>query len=156
MRSLNRNLTVVGDDAQSIYSFRAAEVRNILDFPAEFPGATVVTLETNYRSTQSILDATNRVIGLSPKRHAKELRSVKGNGLKPALITCEREEDQTDFVVERVLEHNESGLGLRRQAILVRTAYWSDHLEVELTRRNIPYRKYGGLKFLEAAHSRIR
>jgi len=152
MRSLNHNLTVVGDDAQSIYSFRAAEVRNILDFPAEFPDATVVTLETNYRSTQPILDATNRIIGLSPKRHAKELRSVKGDGPKPALITCEREEDQTDFVVEKVLEHNESGLGLRRQAILVRTAYWSDHLEVELTRRNIPYRKYGGLKFLEAAH----
>ena len=77
---------------------------------------------------------------------------MKGNGPKPALITCEREEDQTDFVVEKVLEHNENGLGLRRQAILVRTAYWSDHLEVELTRRNIPYRKYGGLKFLEAAH----
>jgi ATP-dependent DNA helicase UvrD/PcrA len=77
---------------------------------------------------------------------------VKGNGPKPALITCEREEDQTDFVVEKVLEHNESGFGLRRQAILVRTAYWSDHLEVELTRRNIPYRKYGGLKFLESAH----
>ena len=152
MRSLNHNLTVVGDDAQSIYSFRAAEVRNILDFPTEFPGATIVTLETNYRSTQPILDATNRIIGLSPKRHAKELRSVKADGPKPALITCEREEDQTDFVVEKVLEHNESGLGLRRQAILVRTAYWSDHLEVELTRRKIPYRKYGGLKFLEAAH----
>ena len=152
MRSLNHNLTVVGDDAQSIYSFRAAEVRNILDFPAEFPDATVVTLQTNYRSTQPILEAANRIIGLSPKRHAKELRSVKGHGPKPALITCEREEDQTDFVVEKVLEHNESGLGLRRQAILVRTAYWSDHLEVELTRRNIPYRKYGGLKFLEAAH----
>jgi ATP-dependent DNA helicase UvrD/PcrA len=114
MRSLNRNLIVVGDDAQSIYSFRAAEVRNILDFPTEFPGATVVTLETNYRSTQPILDVTNRIIGLSPKRHAKELRSVKGNGLRPTLITCEREEDQTDFVVEKVLEHNESGLGLRR------------------------------------------
>ncbi len=152
MRSLNHNLTVVGDDAQSIYSFRAAEVRNILDFSAEFPGATVVTLETNYRSTQPILNATNRIIRLSPKRHAKELRSAKGNGPKPVLITCEREEDQTDFVVEKVLEHNESGLGLRRQAILVRTAHWSDHLEVELTRRNIPYRKYGGLKFLEAAH----
>ena len=112
----------------------------------------LTALETNYRSTQPILDATNRIIGLSRKRHAKKLRSVKGNGLKPTLITCEREEDQTDFVVEKVLEHNESGLGLWRQAILVRTAYWSDHLEVELTRRNIPYRKYGGLKFLEAAH----
>ena len=152
MRSLNHNLTVVGDDAQSIYGFRGAEVRNILDFPAEFPEATVVTLGTNYRSTQPILDVTNRIIALSPKRHAKELRSVKGNGPKPALITCEREEDQTDFVVEKVLEHNENGLDLRRQAILVRTAYWSDHLEVELTRRNIPYHKYGGLKFLEAAH----
>ena len=84
---------------------RAAEVRNILDFPAEFAGATVVTLETNYRATHAILDATNRIIGLSPKRHAKELRSVKGNDAKPALITCERE-DQTDFVVEKVLEHN--------------------------------------------------
>ena len=80
--------------------------------------ATVVTLETNYRSTQPILDVTNRIIGLSPKRHPKELRSVKGNRPKPTLITCEREEDQTDFVVEKVLEHNESGLGLRRQAIL--------------------------------------
>ena len=154
MRSLNRNLTVVGDDAQSIYNFRAAAIGNILDFPAEFPGTTVIALETNYRSTQPILDATNRIIGLSPRRHAKELRSVKGEGPKPALITCEREEDQTDFVVEKVLEHNERGLGLRRQAILVRTAYWSDHLEIELTRRNIPYRKYGGLKFLEAAHIR--
>jgi DNA helicase-2/ATP-dependent DNA helicase PcrA len=120
--------------------------------PPNFPARTVVTLETNYRSTQPILDVTNRIIGLSPKRHAKELRSVKGYGPKPALITCEREEDQTDFVVEKILEHNGSGLGLRRQAILVRTTYWSDHLEVELTRRNIPYRKYGGLKFLETAH----
>ena len=152
MRSIVHNLSVVGDDAQSIYSFRAADVRNILDFPDEFPGATVVTLETNYRSTRPILDATNRIIGLSRKRHAKELRSAKGSGTKPALVTCEREEDQTDFVVEKVLEHNEKGLGLRRQAILVRTAHWSDHLEVELTRRNIPYRKFGGLKFLEAAH----
>ncbi|MFZ0712373.1 MAG: ATP-dependent helicase, partial [Terrimicrobiaceae bacterium] len=152
MRSIVHNLSVVGDDAQSIYSFRAADVRNILDFPDEFPGATVVTLETNYRSTRPILDATNRIIGLSRKRHAKELRSAKGSGTKPALVTCEREEDQTDFVVEKVLEHNEKGFGLRRQAILVRTAHWSDHLEVELTRRNIPYRKFGGLKFLEAAH----
>jgi superfamily I DNA/RNA helicase len=113
-------------------------VRNILDFPAEFPGTTVVTLETNYRSTQPILDVTNRIIGLSPKRHAKELRSVKGNGPKPALITCEREEDQTDFVVEKVLEHNESGLGLRRQAILAvgeqyRTLIF-DRVRVNLTR----------------------
>ena len=111
MRSLNRNLTVVGDDAQSIYSFRAAAIGNILDFPAEFPGTTVIALETNYRSTQPILDATNRIIGLSPRRHAKELRSVKGEGPKPALITCEREEDQTDFVVEKVLEHNEQRFG---------------------------------------------
>ena len=116
MRSVNHNLTVVGDDAQNIYSFRAAEVRNILDFPAEFPGTTVVRLETNYRSTQLILDVTNRIIGLSPKRHAKELRSVKGNGPKPVLITCEREEDQTDFVVEKVLSTMRTALvsGARR------------------------------------------
>lgn len=152
MRETNHNLTVVGDDAQSIYSFRAAEVRNILDFPEQYPGATVVTLETNYRSTQPILDATNRIIGHANNRHAKELRSVKGPGPRPALVTCEREEDQTDYVVESVLAHHEKGLKLQRQAILVRNGQWSDHLEVELTRRNIPYRKYGGLKFLEAAH----
>ncbi|MCG3178817.1 MAG: ATP-dependent DNA helicase PcrA [Phycisphaerae bacterium] len=152
MRRHNRNIMVVGDDAQSIYSFRAAEVRNILDFPEQFPGAAVVTLEQNYRSRQPILDATNAVIGLARERFTKDLWSSRTGQQKPLLVTCGREEDQTDFVVSRILEHYEQGIPLMRQAVLFRTGHWSDHLEVELGRRNVPYHKFGGLKFLEAAH----
>lgn len=152
MRRRNHNLTAVGDDAQSIYSFRAAEVRNILEFPQHFPGTTQVVLAQNYRSTQPILDATNQIIALAQERYTKDLWSERPGRQKPNLVTCEREEDQTDFVVERILEHYEQGIPLRKQAVLFRTGHWADHLEVELTRRNIPYRKFGGLKFLEAAH----
>ncbi|MDD5349901.1 MAG: ATP-dependent helicase [Chthoniobacteraceae bacterium] len=152
MRRRNHNLTAVGDDAQSIYSFRAAEVRNILEFPQQFPGTTQIVLEQNYRSIQPILDATNQLIALAQERYTKDLWSERAGGQKPNLVTCEREEDQTDFVVEKVLEHYEQGIPLRKQAVLFRTGHWADHLEVELTRRNIPYRKFGGLKFLEASH----
>ncbi len=152
MRGINKNIMVVGDDAQSIYSFRAADVCNILDFPKQFPGTKQITLEQNYRSRQPILDATNRIISLARKRFTKDLWSTRGGEQKPLLITCEREEDQTDYVVKRILEHYEQGIPLRRQAVLFRVGYWSDHLEVELSRRKIPFHKYGGLKFLEAAH----
>ncbi|SPQ01993.1 ATP-dependent DNA helicase [Candidatus Sulfobium mesophilum] len=152
MRRINKNIMVVGDDAQSIYSFRAADVRNILDFPKQFPGTKQITLEQNYRSRQPILDATNRIISLARKRFSKDLWSTRGGQQKPLLVTCEREEDQTDYVVRRILEHYEQGIPLRRQAVLFRVGYWSDHLEVELSRRKIPFHKYGGLKFLEAAH----
>ncbi len=152
MRRTNKNIMVVGDDAQSIYSFRAADIHNILDFPKQFPGAERITLEQNYRSRQPILDATNRVIALASERCTKNLWSSRGGEQKPLLITCEREEEQTDYVVQKILEHHEQGIPLRRQAVLFRVAYWSDHLEVELARRKIPFHKYGGLKFLEAAH----
>lgn len=152
MRRRNHNLTAVGDDAQSIYSFRAAEVRNILEFPQCFPNTTQIVLEQNYRSIQPILDATNQIIALAQERYTKDLWSERPGRQKPNLVTCEREEDQTDFVVEKILEHYEAGLSLRKQAVLFRTGHWADQLEVELTRRNIPYRKFGGLKFLEAAH----
>ncbi len=152
MRRINKNIMVVGDDAQSIYNFRAADVRNILDFPKQFPGTKQITLEQNYRSCQPILDATNRIISLARKRFSKDLWSTKGGQQKPLLVTCEREEDQTDYVVRRILEHYEQGIPLRRQAVLFRVGYWSDHLEIELSRRKIPFHKYGGLKFLEAAH----
>ena len=148
-----RGLTVVGDDAQSIYSFRAATVRNILDFPRQFdPPAHVVTLEQNYRSTQPVLDAANAVIRLAAEGFSKRLFSTRASAQRPVLVTAADEQAQVDYVVDRVLEHREAGVALRRQAVLMRTAHHSDLLEVELGRRNIPFVKYGGLKFLEAAH----
>jgi DNA helicase-2/ATP-dependent DNA helicase PcrA len=147
-----RGLTVVGDDAQSIYSFRAATVNNILDFESEFPGATVLKLRQNYRSVQPILDATNAVISLAARRYEKELFSLRTSAQKPRLVTVMDEQQQSDFVIQQILAHHEAGIPLKRQAVLFRTAHHSDALEVELARRNIPFVKYGGLKFLEAAH----
>ncbi len=147
-----QNLTVVGDDAQAIYGFRSATVRNILEFSERFPGAAVVRLEQNYRSTPALLDASNAVIALSPQRHEKTLWSARRGDLMPSLRTCLDEAEQCDAVCENVLAHREEGVPLKEQAVLFRAAHHSDHLEVELTRRNIPFVKYGGLKFMEAAH----
>jgi len=147
-----KNLTVVGDDAQAIYSFRAATVRNILDFPKQFPATTIVTLEQNYRSTQPILDAANLVIAEAAEKHVKNLWTSRTHGARPILAPCEDEDAQTDFVVQTVLEHREAGIPLRRQAVLFRASHHSLALELELTRRNIPFRKYGGLRFVETAH----
>ncbi len=148
-----RGLTVVGDAAQAIYSFRAATIDNILRFPERFETpARVIALERNYRSTQPVLDAANAVIALAPRRFAVELYSLAPSHEKPRLVTTEDELTQVDYVVERVLEAREAGVDLRRQAVLFRAAHHSDALEVELGRRNIPFVKYGGLKFLEAAH----
>jgi DNA helicase II / ATP-dependent DNA helicase PcrA len=153
LRPQGKGLTVVGDDAQSIYSFRAATVRNILDFPNRFdPPAAVVTLERNYRSTQPILDAANAVIDLAPERFAKRLYSLRRSEQPPVLVTTEDETTQVQFVVDRILEHREAGVELKRQAVLFRASHHSDQLEVELGRRDVPFVKYGGLKFLEAAH----
>jgi DNA helicase II / ATP-dependent DNA helicase PcrA len=146
-------LTVVGDDAQSIYSFRAATMRNILDFPKQFsPTATVVTLEQNYRSTQPILEVSNAVLAQASEGYSKRLFSTKLSGEKPQFIQAADEPAQVLYTVERILEHREAGIDLRRQAVLFRAAHHSAALEVELVRRNIPFTKYGGLKFLEAAH----
>src|SRR5438876_935353 len=147
-----RGLSVVGDDAQSIYSFRAATVHNILDFPKDFPDATVLKLEQNYRSVQPILDATNRVIALSARRYNKDLFSTRASEQKPRLVSLTDEDQQSDYLISRILGHLEAGIALRKQAVLFRAAHHSDALEVELSRRNIPFVKYGGLKFLEAAH----
>ena len=148
-----RGLTVVGDDAQSIYSFRAATVRNILDFPGHFaPQARIVTLEQNYRSTQPILAASNAVIALAAERFTKNLRSDREASARPLLVAVRDEADQARYVVARVLENREAGLPLKSQAVLFRASHHSDTLEFELTRRNIPFVKFGGLKFLEAAH----
>ena len=153
LRPNGNGLTVVGDDAQSIYSFRAASVRNILDFPGHFsPRAEIITLEQNYRSTQPILTAANAVIELAEERFSKNLWSERKSAERPQLVSVREEADQARYVVEKVLESREQGLALKTQAILFRASHHSGPLEVELTRRNIPFVKFGGLKFLEAAH----
>src|SRR4051794_37087036 len=156
LRSLKpdgRGVTVVGDDAQSIYSFRGATVRNILDFPQQFSQvARIVTLERNYRSTQPILDVSNAVIAAAAERHAKTLWTDKPSAGRPQLVLVPDEAQQARWVADRVLAHREGGLALKSQAVLFRTSTHSAALELELARRNIPFVKYGGLKFLEAAH----
>jgi ATP-dependent DNA helicase UvrD/PcrA len=148
-----RGLTVVGDDAQAIYSFRAATVRNILDFPRHFtPPATIVTLERNYRSTQPILAAANAVIDFAGERFTKNLWTDRTAGERPQIVSVRDEADQANYIVERILENREGGIDLKQQAVLFRASHHSGPLELELTRRNIPFVKFGGLKFLEAAH----
>ena len=148
-----RGVTVVGDDAQAIYSFRAARVGNILSFPQQYsPPATVVTIEQNYRSTEPILDAANAVIALATERYEKRLFAARPGGDRPVLATVADEIAQVEYVVTRVLERREAGVPLREQAVLFRAAHHSDALEVELGRRNIPFVKFGGLRFLQAAH----
>ncbi len=153
LRPNGKGLNVVGDDAQSIYSFRAATVRNILDFPGHFsPRADVVTLEQNYRSTQPILAAANAVIGLAEERFTKNLWSARKSAERPQLVSVRDEAEQALYIVEKILENREQGIALRAQAVLFRASHHSGPLEVELTRGNIPFVKFGGLKFLEAAH----
>lgn len=153
LKPQGHGLTVVGDDAQSIYSFRAATVRNILDFPAAFsPPAEIVTLDRNYRSTQPILGAANAVIDLAAERFTKNLWTERLSDAKPLLVTVRDEADQARYVVHKVLETREAGTPLKQQAVLFRTSSHSGPLEIELTRRNIPFVKFGGLKFLDAAH----
>jgi ATP-dependent DNA helicase UvrD/PcrA len=146
------NVTVVGDDAQAIYGFRAATVRNILEFPERFASTTIVKLERNYRSTAPILALSNAVIERSPQRHDKTLWTERAHGVTPVLQACLDESAQADAICRAVLVARERGTPLTEQAVLFRAAHHSDVLEVELLRRNIPFMKYGGLKFLEAAH----
>jgi DNA helicase-2/ATP-dependent DNA helicase PcrA len=159
LKPTGEGLTVVGDDAQAIYSFRAATVENILSFKnwgqtPEGGGLTpaVVTLEENYRSSQAVLDAANALMREASRQYQKDLRSVKSEGPKPRYVTVADDAAQAQYVVTRVLEAREEGVDLKRQAVLFRSSHHSDVLELELVRRNIPYVKYGGLKFLEAAH----
>ncbi|KQR30038.1 ATP-dependent DNA helicase [Rhizobium sp. Leaf155] len=148
-----RGLTVVGDDAQSIYSFRAATVRNILDFPSSFtPAADIITLDRNYRSTQPILAAANSVIELARERFTKNLWTERESLERPKLVTVKDETEQANFIIDQVLANRETGMTLKQQAVLFRTSSHSGALEVELTRRNIPFVKFGGLKFLDSAH----
>ncbi|MFL6706885.1 MAG: ATP-dependent helicase [Massilia sp.] len=153
MKPSGQGVMVVGDDAQSIYSFRGATVRNILDFPRQFSqDAAMITLERNYRSTQPILDASNAVIAQALERHAKTLWTDKVSTILPQLVLIPDEAEQARWVCNRILEHREAGTALIDQAVLFRAASHSAALELELMRRNIPFVKFGGLKFLEASH----
>ena len=146
-------LTVVGDDAQSIYAFRGATVRNILDYPKQFsPAADIITLEQNYRSTQPVLAAANGVIGLATERFTKDLWTDRALTEKPMLVNVRDDAYQAAYIVEHILENREAGTLLKQQAVLFRTSHHSGALEIELTRRNIPFVKFGGLKFLDSAH----
>lgn len=151
LKPTGHGLTVVGDDAQSIYSFRAATVRNILDFPSQFaPPAAIITLDRNYRSTQAILIAANAVIEQASERFTKNLWSDRVSGERPQIITVRDEAEQTRYVVQRILDNREGGTELRQQAVLFRTSNHSGPLEI--IRRDVPFVKFGGLKFLDAAH----
>jgi DNA helicase-2/ATP-dependent DNA helicase PcrA len=153
MRPDGAGLTVVGDDAQAIYSFRAATVDNILTFPDRFePRAEVIALAQNYRSTQGVLDVSNALMADAPKQFRKHLLSLRGPGSRPRMVTVDDLATQAEFVGAQVLKAREANVPLRRQAVLFRSASHSDLLEVELAKRKIPFVKYGGLKFLEAGH----
>jgi DNA helicase II / ATP-dependent DNA helicase PcrA len=146
------DLCAVGDDAQAIYGFRAATVANMWEFADRFPGATRVTLEQNYRSTMPILNVANAVLSQSDEHFSKELWSGRRQGLTPTLATHHDEGAQSTSVATAVLDARERGMDLREQAVLFRAGHHADGLELELTRRDIPYVKYGGLKYLESAH----
>ena len=146
-------ITVVGDDAQSIYSFRGTVVENILNFPDTYtPKAEVITLAQNYRATQPVLDVANALMADAPRQHRKHLLSVRGAGGRPQYVTADELQTQAEYVGSQVLKRREAGVPLRRQAVLFRNASASDLLEVELLQRKIPFVKYGGLKFIDAAH----
>jgi DNA helicase-2/ATP-dependent DNA helicase PcrA len=147
-----RGLTVVGDDAQAIYAFRAATAGNLMDFSSRFRGATTITLSRNYRSTTPILAMANAVMASAVGVLPKTLWSTREGQRRPVLRTCEDEATQATAVCDSVLAHREMGVELRSQVVLFRAGHHADLVELELTRRNVPYVKYGGLKFLEAAH----
>ncbi|HEX4107793.1 MAG TPA: ATP-dependent helicase [Solirubrobacteraceae bacterium] len=155
VRALGPKVTAVGDDFQAIYGFRAASPRHLTSFPEHFPGTRVVTLERNYRSSAPILEVANALAEQVSQPFPKRLRSTREDvGPPPELCFSRDEAEQAERVCEHVLAAREEGIDLRRQAVLARTGHDSDLLELELTRRRIPFVKYGGLRYLEAAHVR--
>jgi DNA helicase II / ATP-dependent DNA helicase PcrA len=148
----HNNVMVVGDDSQCVYAFRGANFGNIMDFPRVFPGARIIKLEENYRSTQPILDLTNVIIDRATKKYAKVLFTRKQGGVRPVLIKAGDERTQSRFVVQRILELREQGVPLDDMAVLFRSGFHAFDLEIELNRANIPFVKVGGFKFMETAH----
>ena len=152
LAATHQNVMAVGDDAQSIYSFRGANFRNIMDFPSIFPGARVIKLEENYRSLQGILDVANEVISRAAEKYTKALHTGRRGEFRPLLVRAQDEHMQSRFVAQRILELREEGVELSEIAILFRSSFHSFDLELELQRRDIPFIKRGGFKFIETAH----
>jgi DNA helicase-2/ATP-dependent DNA helicase PcrA len=148
----HNNVMAVGDDCQSIYSFRGADFRNIMDFPQLFPGTHIVKLEENYRSTQPVLDLANAVIAEAREKYTKCLFCIKKGGVKPQLVKTGTENEQSHLVVSQVQEWQRQGMPLRQIAVLFRAAYHSFDLEIELARAGVRFMKFGGFKFMESAH----
>jgi DNA helicase-2/ATP-dependent DNA helicase PcrA len=148
----HQNVMAVGDDCQSIYSFRGANFRNIMDFPQLFPGAQIIKLEENYRSTQPILNLANAVIAEAREKYTKCLFSRQPDGGRPRLFKTANENEQSRLVVAQVQELRQQGIPLKQIAVLFRAAYHSFDLEIELVRQGLPFMKFGGFKFMESAH----
>ncbi|MFZ5451525.1 MAG: ATP-dependent helicase [Thermodesulfobacteriota bacterium] len=146
------NVMAVGDDSQSIYSFRGANFRNIMDFPTLFPGTRIIKLEENYRSTQPILDLANEIIAGAREKYTKCLFTRKGEGLRPRLFRPASENEQSRLVVAQIQDLHERGTPLNKMAVLFRAAFHSFDLEIELVRQGLPFMKFGGFKFMESAH----
>lgn len=153
LASTHNNIMAVGDDSQSIYSFRGANFKNILEFPSIFPNTKIIKLEQNYRSSQNILNLANKVLERAKEKYSKHLFSEIENPVMPALVCAENGQTEAKFIAQRILElHEEEDIALKDIAVLMRSARMSFSLEIELAKRNIPYRKFGGLKFIETAH----
>jgi DNA helicase-2/ATP-dependent DNA helicase PcrA len=148
----NPNIMVVGDDSQSIYAFRGANFKNIIEFPNWFPGTRIINLEENYRSVQPVLDLTNEIIAQAREKYTKHLFTRKSGGEVPGLIETEDENGQSRFVVEKITDLNRQGVPWEKMAVLFRASYLSFDLEIELSRAGIDFIKYGGFKFAESAH----
>jgi DNA helicase-2/ATP-dependent DNA helicase PcrA len=148
----NRNVMVVGDDSQAIYSFRGADFKNIMEFPKLFPDVKIIKLEENYRSYQSILDFANRINHTALEKFEKNLFTRRGSGPLPNIVAATTENLQSKFIVEKILDLREEGVPLRDIAVLFRSSFHSFDLELELSKANIPFQKFGGMKFVETAH----
>src|SRR5262249_29828469 len=148
----HQNVMVVGDDSQSIYSWRGANFLNILEFPKRYPKAVLYKIETNYRSTPEILTLANAAIKPNLNQFAKELTRYRREGIKPALVACADASQQAAFVAQRLLELREEGGDLNKMAVLYRSHFHALELQLELTRRNIPFSITSGIRFFEQAH----
>ncbi len=152
LAATHQNVMVVGDDSQSIYAFRGATFRNIMEFPDLFPGTTIYKLEENYRSTQPILQLANKLIAAAPERYSKTLFTRIEEGPLPSLVQAMGENAQSRFIAQKILELREEGIALGEIAVLFRSSFHAFDLELELTRRNLPFIKRGGFKFIETSH----
>jgi DNA helicase-2/ATP-dependent DNA helicase PcrA len=152
LAATHHNVMAVGDDAQSVYSFRGANFRNIMDFPGLFPETRIIKLEENYRSLQGILDLANEVISRASEKYTKVLFTERRGQFRPLLVRAADEHMQSRFVAQRILELREEGVGLGEMAVLFRSSFHSFDLELELQRRDVPFVKRGGFKFIETAH----